>query len=289
MIAVGFALGSSVMWGLADFLGGLKSRTLPIPFVLATMYLSSLVVMALFVAARGEGPPATEAVAAGLGSGIVGVCALTAFYRALAIGTMSIVAPVAATGVALPVLAGIAGGDDPGPVRAIGLALAVAGVVLASREDDGGASDAGQRKLSILLALVAGCGFGSYFVLAEIGARGDVAWALLLSRIAAFPLIAIVALVLLVRIRGGAATGRRPRGREIAALLAIGQADLAANACFNHASTIGELSTVSVASSLYPVTTVLLAAWVLGERVLGVQRAGVVVALSGVVLIAAGA
>jgi drug/metabolite transporter (DMT)-like permease len=117
MAAIALALGSSVLWGLADFLGGLRSRTFPVSVVLAAMYGSSLLVMSTFVALRGEGPPAGDAVAASLGAGLLGILGLTAFYRALAIGTMSIVAPIAATGVALPVLVGIATGDDPGLVR----------------------------------------------------------------------------------------------------------------------------------------------------------------------------
>ena len=82
--------------------------------------------------------------------------------------------------------------------------------------------------------------------------------------------------------------GRRPRGRQLAVLAGIGLLDLAANAAYNVATTQGELSTVAVGSSLYPVTTVLLAAALLGERVRGLQRAGVIVALLGVLLIAGG-
>ena len=119
-------------------------------------------------------------------------------------------------------------------------------------------------------------------MLAQIGARGDVAWGLALSRISAFPIIAVVALLALRR--GGARPGRS----AIVALSGFGLIDLAANALYNHASTIGELSSVSVAGSLYPVSTVVLAGLVLGERVQGVQRIGIGVALTGVVLIAAG-
>ncbi|HWC25577.1 MAG TPA: DMT family transporter [Solirubrobacteraceae bacterium] len=283
MAGIAFGLASSLLWGLADYLGGLKSRSFPVPVVLAVMYVSSLAVMLSFVAARGEGMPASEHVLAALGAGLVGIAGLAAFYRALAIGTMSIVAPIAATGVSLPVIVGLIGGDDPGPVRATGLALAVVGIVVASREDDGGAADARQQRLSVLLAIVAGIGFGSYFVLAEVGSSGDVAWTLVLSRVVALPLLAAIALVAL---RRGAA---RPVGPTLAALAAIGLLDLGATAAYNHASTIGELSSVAVASSLYPVTTVMLAALLLGERVRGVQRIGVVVALAGVLLIAAGA
>jgi drug/metabolite transporter (DMT)-like permease len=132
------------------------------------------------------------------------------------------------------------------------------------------------------MAIVAGLGFGSYFVLAEIGSSGDVGWALLLSRMSAFPIIATIAIVVLRR------GGVRPSGRLWAALAGIGLLDLGANAAYNYATTIGELSTVAVASSLYPVTTVMLAALLLGERVRGVQRVGVIVALVGVAAIAAG-
>ncbi len=283
MAAIALGLLSSLLWGLADYLGGVKSRTFAVPVVLAMMYCSSLVVMLAFVAARGEGPPPAENVLAALGAGLVGIAALAAFYRALAIGTMSIVAPIASTGVALPVIVGLIGGDRPGLLRSAGLALAVVGIVLASREDDEGAANVRQQRLSIVLAIVAGLGFGSYFVLAEIGSSGDVGWALLLSRTTGFPIIATIALVVL---RGGAL---RPSGRAWAVLAGIGLLDLGANAAYNYASTIGELSSVAVSSSLYPVTTVLLAALLLGERVQGVQRVGVIVALAGVVCIAAGA
>jgi len=286
MLAIALGLGSSFLWGLADYLGGVKSRIFPVAVVLATMYVASLAVMTLFVVGRGEGPPGSEAILAGLAAGLFGIGALMAFYRALAIGTMSIVAPVASTGVALPVLVGLATGDQPGLVRSIGLAAAVVGVILASREDDkavAGTVDPRLQRQSIVLAVVAGLGFGMYFVLAEIASSGDIGWALLLSRIAASPFIVAFALITLRR------GGRRPRPLELLTLAGIGMLDLGANVLYNTATTVGELSTVAVASSLYPVTTVLLAAALLGERVRGTQRIGVVVALCGVVLISAGA
>jgi len=282
MVAIAFALGSSALWGLSDYIGGVKSRSFPVPVVLGAMYLSSLTFMALFVGARGEGPPDAAGVSAALGAGLVGIAGLSALYRALAIGTMSIVAPIASTGVCIPVLVGLAAGDRPGSVRAVGLALAVVGIVLASREARSGGVDVSRQRLSILLAIVAGIGFGSYFVLAKIASSGDVAWALLLSRVSALPLIGVFAYLALRR------GGRRPRGRAIVVLAALGLLDLGANLCYNHATTIGELSSVAVASSLYPVMTVTLAALLLGERVQGVQRLGVVTALAGVVMIAAG-
>jgi drug/metabolite transporter (DMT)-like permease len=282
VIALALALGSSVLWGLADYLGGVKSRSYPVPVVLACMYLTSLVCLLVFVAVAGEGLPPRDAVAAGLGAGAFGIAALMCFYRALAIGTMSIVAPVASTGVALPVLVGLATGDQPNLLRSLGLVAAIVGVVLASRADDAGTADPRLQRQSIVLAVVGGLGFGMYFLLAEVSSRADVGWALLLSRMAAAPFAVAFAVVALRR------GGRGLRGRAVAAVAGIGVIDLGANAFYNTSTTLGELSTVAVASSLYPVTTVLLAAALLGERVRGVQRTGVVIALCGVVLIAAG-
>jgi drug/metabolite transporter (DMT)-like permease len=282
MLALALALGSSVLWGVADFLGGLKSRTYPVAVVLGCMYLSSLTCMLVVVAATGAGPPSRAGLAAGLGAGVFGIAALMCFYRALAIGTMSIVAPVASTGVSLPVLVGLATGDQPSVLRSLGLAAAVVGVVLASRTSDAGTEEPPLQRQSIVLAVGAGLGFGMYFLFSEISSREDVGWALLLSRVGATPFAVAFALVALRR------GGRGLRGREIAIVAGIGLLDLGANAFYNVSTTIGELSTVAVASSLYPVTTVLLAAALLGERVRGVQRTGVVIALCGVVLIAAG-
>ncbi len=288
MLAIVFALFSSALWGLADYFGGVKSRSLPVPVVLAGTYGASLAVMLVFIVARGAGPPASEHVLAGLAAGLVGIVGLSAFYRGLAIGTMSIVAPIAATGVSIPVIVGLLGGDEPGLAGSLGLALAVVGIVLASREDDESTVGQREQRLSVLLAIVAGLGFGTYFVLAEFGSRGDVGWTLLLSRVSGFPIMVLVALLVLRR-GGRDGRGRVPVRSALAALAGIGLLDLAANALFNQASTMGALSSVAVASSLYPVVTVMLAALLLGERVQGVQRVGVFVALTGVVLIAAGA
>jgi drug/metabolite transporter (DMT)-like permease len=283
MAAIAFALMSSVLWGASDYWGGVKSRSLAVPVVLAGTYGVSLTIMLIFIAARGTGPPSSAHMLAALAAGLVGITGLSAFYRALSIGTMSIVAPIAATGVAVPVIAGLLGGDEPGLAGSIGLGLAVVGIVLASREDDESTVALREQRRSVVLAIVAGMGFGTYFVLAEFGSRGDVAWSLLLSRVSGFPVIALIALLALKR---GAT---RPARSALGALACIGLLDLGANALFNHASTMGDLSSVAVASSLYPVVTVMLAALLLGERVQGVQRVGVVVALTGVVLIAAGA
>jgi drug/metabolite transporter (DMT)-like permease len=284
MAASAVSLCAAASWGVADFTAGLKSRRLGVLTVLLWVESTGLTAVMIVIAATGTGLPPAKALIAGVIAGVAGFSAIGAFYRALSIGTMSIVAPISATGVALPVIVGLIGGDRPGALRSAGLALAVVGIVLASREAPGGPIGPREQRLSIALAILAGLGFGSYFVLAEIGSQGDVAWTLLLSRVMGCPIVVLIALLALRR--GGAV---RPDRRAALALGGIGLLDLGANAFYNHASTIGELSSVSVASSLYPVVTVMMAALLLGERVQGVQRAGVAVALAGVLMIAAGA
>jgi drug/metabolite transporter (DMT)-like permease len=212
---------------------------------------------------------------------MAGMVGLAAFYRGLAIGTMSIVAPIAATGASVPVLVGLASGDRPSAAVLAGIAVAIVGVVLAAREQapEGSVAAAVARR-SVLLALGAALGFGAFFVGLDASADAGVLWALLAARIASFSLIAAVAL---------AARPRVPADPRTLALLAgIGLFDLAANACFALATTEGLLSVTSVLASLYPLMTVLLARLVLGERVRRIQEVGIAAAVVGVVLIASG-
>jgi len=250
----------------------------PLAAVMIVSQGAGLVGIAIVVALSGaEAPPVADLWPAA-GAGAAGALALTAFYRALAIGTMSIVAPISATGAAVPVVVGLATGDRPGALVLAGMAIAVAGVILASREAPG--EEAGDRsgRRSILLALVAALGFGTFFVGMDSAADADVFWALLWARAAAVTLLL-----------AGAAIVRPPLrvDRPSAAILCgVGALDLAANALFALATTEGLLSLVAVLGSLYPVVTVLLARAVLHERVQMLQGVGVGAALAGVLLIA---
>jgi drug/metabolite transporter (DMT)-like permease len=212
---------------------------------------------------------------------MAGMLALAAFYRGLAIGTMSIVAPIAATGASVPVLVGLTSGDRPSAIVLAGIAVAIAGVVLAAREEapEGSVAAAVARR-SVLLALVAALGFGAFFVGMDASADGGVLWALLAARIASFGLVAAACAVTRPRVPGDP--------RVLGLLAGIGLFDLGANACFAVATTEGLLSTTSVLASLYPLVTVVLARLVLGERVRRVQEVGIAAAVVGVVLIAAG-
>jgi drug/metabolite transporter (DMT)-like permease len=280
MYALALALGSSLCWGVADFIGGVQSRKSPLLGVVLVSQAVGLVGLLVWVAARGQPPPDLVRLLPAAGAGLGGVVALACFYRALAIGTMSIVAPISATGVVVPVVVGLASGERPAALQVVGIATAVVGVVLASREGSGRPAAAAAVRRSILLALCAAVGFGTFMVGLRAGARADVSWALLAARLSA-----VVAVGALAWARGLAAVSVRAGFMPLAIM---GCLDLTANALYAVASRHGALSIVAVVASLYPLATVLLARVVLGERVRRVQEAGIVAALTGVALIAAG-
>jgi drug/metabolite transporter (DMT)-like permease len=279
VLAVLLALVASSCWGVADFIGGLRSRRVALPVVLAFVEGTGLVLVLALIALESEPLPSTRALLLSLAAGLAGVLGLGAFYRALAIGTMSIVAPISATAVALPVVLGVATGDRLSAVTSAGLACAVVGVVLASREADAGTGRAAAGRASIALALAAALGFGSYFALSDAAADESVLWLLVVARIVVLPVLAAIVLV---------RRPPRPTRPDALALVAAGTLDVSATGLYGLANTKGALSIVSVVGSLYPVTTVLLARAVLGERIRAVQTAGILAALAGVALIAAG-
>lgn len=280
MLGLVLALGSSLCWGVSDFLGGLQSRRLALLRVMLVTQAAGLVGMALALVIRGHPAPAFHHLLPAIGGGVAGLVALTAFYRGLAIGTMSIVAPISATGVAVPVIVGIAGGDRPAALQICGIAAAGVGVVLASREPNTERIAAAKARASLGLALVAALGFGLFFVGLRAGARSDPWWAAFSARSASTVLLCVAAV--------GAPAARRGRLRDLPVLLVVGALDVGANLLFALASRHGLLSVISVLSSLYPLATVLLARAVLGERVRRIQEVGILVALTGVLLIAAG-
>ena len=280
MLGLGLGLTSSLCWGVSDFIGGLSARRLPLLFVMVSSQAVGLAVVIGVVAIRGTGAPALVRLLPAVGGGLAGIAALTSFYRALAIGTMSVVAPIAATGVSVPVVVGIARGDHPAASQLVGIVIAVIGVVLASREHGPGIEDRGASRVSVALALLAAAGFGCYFVGVQSSARADPMWALLASRVAGVALLLVVAAV-----QGGIAVARPGRWWPLAVM---GVLDVSATGLYAVATRHGLLSVVSVAASLYPLATVLLARVVLGERVRRVQELGIAAALAGVVLMAAG-
>jgi drug/metabolite transporter (DMT)-like permease len=280
VLAVVLAFTSSLCWGLADFLGGLQSRVRPLVTVLLVAQVAAVAIGIAFVAGSGDPFPDLEPALLATGAGVAGCAALAAFYRGLAIGTMSIVAPVSATGAAVPVLVGLADGERPAALQVAGIAIAMAGIVLAAREPAGTAPSRAVRT-SLALAGLAALGFGTFFVLIDRATElGGAPWSLLLVRAGELALLGVLAL---------ATRPRMPSGiGDAAPLLVIGVLDFSATAFFALATEQGLLSVVSVVGSLYPAVTVVLARVVLSERVARSQEIGVVLTLAGVVAISAG-
>ena len=277
MTAIALALGASLAYGLGDFIGGLKARSLHVLAVLALSQLAGLLAVLVWVVLSGDGFPGGATVAWAVGAGICGAVGLAALYRGLAIGAMGIVAPISAVSAAIPFAVGVLGGERPSVLQVAGVVVALCGVALASREP---AAAGGGRAAGVGLALIAAAGFGGYFVFAAEAAEASVPWAVACARFTSFLLAAAVAVTVGVSLRIGRA--------HLPAVATVGLCDVGANVLFGLASTRGYLSVVSVLTSLYPVVTVALAAVFLHERIASSQRVGVAGALLGAALITAG-
>jgi drug/metabolite transporter (DMT)-like permease len=281
--AIALALVASLSWGCADFVGGMKSRVLPVLTVITLSQGAGLIVIAAIVVARGQGSPGGHYWIYAALSAVGGLCGLFAFYRGLSMGAMSVVAPVSSLSAAVPVVFGLATGERPSALQGAGMILAVAGVVLAAREEGPeGAEGAGGPRVAagVGLALIAAVGFGSFFVGMDKAAEADAVWPILVNRITGVSML--VLLVAAVRPKLTLARG------DFSVLFAVGVLDMGANALFALATRQGFVSLVSVLASLYPVVVIALAHIVLRERTSPLQLAGAGLALGGVAMIVAG-
>jgi drug/metabolite transporter (DMT)-like permease len=276
-VAPAYALLASLAWGVGDFLGGLKSRVMPALAVMAASQPFGLVALAVAAAVRGTPPPGPEVAWAALAA-LFGTIGLIGFYRGMAEGAISVVVPLAAVASGIPVIWGLTQGDKVSFLQEIGFVAALGGGLMASLERGGERPTFARGTGWAMLALL---GFGAYFIPLHASATHDWLWPSLIFRCTSVTLV--WTLLLLTRQRVG---GVRP---HLLALAAIGLLDTGGNVLFAAASAShGLLSVVSVLASLYPAVTVLLARFVLGERVERTQDVGVVVTLVGVVLISAG-
>lgn len=288
-------LGCAAGWGVANFIAGTQSRRLPALSVVLISEVLSTPVMLLVLLSLGERPP-PEAILWGAAAGCFGVIGLTAFYAAMGLGMLSVVAPISAVGAAIPVAVALLRGEVPGPVQGAGIAVALLGVVLVSRppggseealpaEGPGRAEDPApaDARRALALAVAAAAGFGLFFVLADAGtsatARSPL-WVIAGARAASLVLL-------------GTAAALRPAGvvwpgRRLPLIAAMGLVDTTASVLFVLATTRGSIAVVSVLASLYPVVTVLLARLWLKERLGGIQAVGASLAIGGVALLGAG-
>jgi drug/metabolite transporter (DMT)-like permease len=273
------ALSAAVAYGVGDFLGGVAARRVPAAAVVLWSHLVGLVLLAALAPVVG-GQPSPETLAVGAVAGVLGGGGVAIFYRALSVGAMSVVAPIAALlSAAVPVAAGLAAGERPTGAALGGIGLALGAVVLVSREPrTAGAPHLNWTALG--LAVVSGTMFGLFFV--ALDQAGDCAgvglWPLVGARVASVSLFAGLAAT-------GLARSGPPRGATAAAI-GCGVLDVTANVLYVVALSHGLLSVVSALTALYPASTVLLARYVLGERLSSLQRAGLGLAGVAAVLIA---
>ncbi|TMR25483.1 DMT family transporter [Nonomuraea turkmeniaca] len=275
MTAVILATACAVVYGTADFFGGLATRRTQ---VLSVVVLSQLAGLALILGLLPllPGTFSDRAILWGLAAGLSGAAGLALFYRALATGVMSVVAPTTAvTSAALPVVFGLATGERPGFWALAGVVLALGSVLLVSQDGSPG----GRASLGALMtSLAAGAGFGGFFILLAMAPVDGGLWPLVGARLSSVTAVALVALA--------ARRSLRPRAGALRIIVAAGVLDMAANVLFLLAQREGLLSLVAVLVSLYPASTLLLARQVLGERLNTIQVTGVACALGAVALIA---
>lgn len=275
LAAVIFGLLSAGIWGAGDFCGGLATRRASVnSVVIASQLVGILLLTGLAFIFREPWPIATDLMWGAL-AGVAGNVGLLALYRGLATGRMGVVAPLSAVlSAALPVLVSVFFAGLPGWVTLIGFALALVGVWLLAQPAGGAVFRLGDLGLPVL----AGFGFGLFFVFVDQVSAAAVFWPLVAARLASLALLAGVT----------AASRQRlwPSAGPLPLVVLSGVLDAAGNAFFALATQTGRLDVAAVLSSLYPASTVLLAWIVLHERLTRAQILGVAAALVAIVMIA---
>ena len=266
---------------MGDFAGGLASRRVATILAILGSQSVGLLAACAAIVLSAERFPGLETLAWGAAAGVAGATGLYAFYRALAGGQMALVAPLTAViGASVPAAVGIVRGDVVLGVQLVGMACGLAAIVVVSWPGQAAPGRASGAILPLPLIIVGGLGFAGFFLAIHqaMSVAGTTWWPLLGARVATVALAMVVAILM---------RPRRAGLRRVAGLIVLaGVTDYGGNALFLLASRGGALSAPVVLSSLYPVTTVLLAALALHERLRGWQLAGIGLALVGVVLIA---
>ena len=274
LLAIAGALG----WGVGDFLGGIASRRLAVLTVLVVSQAVGLVGVYLWVVLAGDPFPGVAELLPAAAGGVAALAGLAALYRGFALGAMGIVAPISAASPIVPLTVDAAHGEVPSAVQWLGVGLVLTGIVVLSWES----SHDGRTRIAAGagLAIVAALGFGLFFVGIDAGSDESAAWAVAAARTASLPVAVVAALV--------TATALAAPRRLLPLVAAVGVFDTGANVFVAAATTRGAVGTVAVLSSLYPVTTMLLAWLVLGERLGRPKRLAAAAALAGAAFVAAG-
>jgi uncharacterized membrane protein len=271
-----FGISAAVAFGTGDFGGGWTSRRAPVLGVSLVVDVVGLAVMAVAAVASGEPLPPPESAALAAVGGLFGVIGIVGLYHGLAVGRMGVVAPV--TGVlaaAVPVAVGVVLEGVPPPLVWLGIGFAIVAVVLLST-----AAGAGGGRSGLEFAVAGGLGIGLSQVFLGLIPSGSLFWALAIVKASATLLLVVVIVI-------GRGSWRVPR-RIMPAAVGVALFDIIGNGLFLLAAQAGSLAIAAILSSLYPVTTVILAATLLHERITRVHLVGIVAAIAAIVLIGAG-
>lgn len=275
-VSILFGLASAASWGAGDFSGGLASkRASAYSVVIASQAFSILLVIGLALLLR-EAVPSWDRLAWAAIAGLCGAVGLVLFYQALATGRMGTAAPVAAVLTAgLPVIVGAFLEGLPNTLKLLGFGLALIGIWLISQSDG---TSVQLRELGLPAA--AGIGFGLFVILMDRADRPDdntLFWLLTAARLTSVSLFFVIARLTRQPIRPPAALFRL--------IALVGVLDLGGNAFYMLAAQTGRLDVAAVLSALYPASTILLAWFVLKERLTRLQFVGIALALGAIALI----
>jgi drug/metabolite transporter (DMT)-like permease len=277
-VTVILGLAAAIFYGVGDFVGASASRRHSAVTVLVHSYPVGAVLMVAmlpFFPGSLDGRVTLYGIAGGL-SGLVGVSLM---YGLMVVAPMNVISPVTAVLAAIvPVIFSVVVGERPHLAAWFGIALGVGAVILVSRTTD----DHPHGKIAIrvlALAFIAGLGFGFYFIFLARAGNDSGLWPLVISRLAS----AVAILPLAYQRKAFSPI----RGRMLVYTVAAGACDAFANMFFLLASREGLLSLASVLTSLYPAVTVMLAVGILHEHTSMVQRAGLALAATAIVLITA--
>ena len=282
------ALSSAVVWGVSDFSGGMASRHLRVFWLLAISHAFSLACLLAIAGGLHEAAPSSHILLLGLWSGLAGGVALLTFYHALSLGEMGTTA--ALTGLltaSLPVAYTLATIGRPSNRQMAGFALAAAAIWLISSQTRSRKQADPLERTRIVLAVISGLGFGAFFIFLRLANAGGLIWPLAASRVGSLTL-AVGGGLIFSRGHFVADAAATPRARwkvGVALALLASTCDTGGNFLFIAATRVGRLDVASVLASLYPASTILLAAWLLKERTSRRQAVGMVAALAAVALI----
>lgn len=275
VLAIAYGLSSAVIWGAGDFSGGFATKRNNVYSVIIVSQLvggALLVVLALFLA---EKIPSLNNLLWGGLAGISGAFGLVALYSSLACGRMGIVAPVSAViAAALPVIVALFHEGIPEPSQLVGFGIAIISVWLLSRSNN----NAKIQMRELFLPVMAGLGFGLFFILIDRVSEDAILWPLVVARIASISLLSIVITVRQQR--------EMPTRNQLPIIALVGIFDTGGNTFFALATQVGRLDISAVLASLYPAATVLLAWLILKERLMYQQWIGVIAALGAIILVA---